>query len=265
MRKRTTIFLLTILLLLVTFSLSQAITYGEIDGDKHPNVGALVVKFPDGEFDWVCSGTLVAPQVFLTAGHCVAWLPGAGIPNTDVSVSFDSVFDYASPGIPGEAFLHPDYGKSKSKLNDVAVVVLDEAPVGIPPAQVARVGFLDELGHRNLKDALFTNVGYGATEPAIGGGPPLFSYDGIRRYSISSFNALNKSWMHLSQNPAKDDSGTCYGDSGGPNFFGAGEEETDMVVAVTSTGDSMCRATNVVWRVDIQSAYDFLEAFGVYD
>lgn len=259
MRKFIGISLSAILLLVVTVSLSFAITYGAVDGDKHPNVGALVIDFGD-EYDWVCSGTLVAPQVFLTAGHCVAWFEGAEITNDDVYVSFNTVFDASDPGIPGDAFLHPGYGQSFSKLNDLAVVVLESSP-GLEPAQLAPIGFLNEIGHRSLRDQLFTSVGYGAIEPAIGGGPPEFTYDGVRRYSVSSFNSINRNWIHLSQNPATDDSGTCFGDSGGPTFFGAAEEETNMVVAVTSTGDAMCRATNVVYRVDTWSAYDFLSQY----
>src|SRR5436190_1966936 len=47
-----------------------AISYGESDGTAHPNVGALVIALPDGPRA-ICSGTLVAPKVFLTAAHCV--------------------------------------------------------------------------------------------------------------------------------------------------------------------------------------------------
>jgi hypothetical protein len=45
--------------------------------------------------------------------------------------------------------------------------------------------------------------------------------------------------------PTLGDDGTCYGDSGGPNFLGAGAMETNIVAATTITGDLMCRATNV--------------------
>ena len=48
------------------------------------------------------------------------------------------------------------------------------------------------------------------------------------------------------------------GDSGGPNFLGAGDDETKIVAAITVTGDFMCRATNVVYRLDTDSARTFL-------
>jgi hypothetical protein len=59
-------------------------------------------------------------------------------------------------------------------------------------------------------------------------------------------------------NPAHGDGGTCYGDSGGPNFLGAGADETDIVAGTTITGDYMCKATNVDYRVDTPSARAFL-------
>ena len=38
------------------------------DGNGHPNVGALLAKRADGSLRIICSGTLVTPRVFLTAG-----------------------------------------------------------------------------------------------------------------------------------------------------------------------------------------------------
>jgi len=62
-------------------------------------------------------------------------------------------------------------------------------------------------------------------------------------------------------NPAHGDGGTCYGDSGGPNFLEVGDSETNIVAGTTITGDFMCRATNVDYRMDTPSARSFLEQF----
>ena len=48
----------------------NAIQWGELDGEDHPYVGLMVADV-DGEPAWRCSGTLISPTVFLTAGHCV--------------------------------------------------------------------------------------------------------------------------------------------------------------------------------------------------
>ena len=75
--------------------------------------------------------------------------------------------------------------------------------------------------------------------------------------ATSTFEALNKTWLRLSQNPATGDSGTCFGDSGGPNFL----DTSTMIAGITITGDSVCRSTNVTYRLDTPSARTFLANF----
>jgi hypothetical protein len=78
-----------------------------------------------------------------------------------------------------------------------------------------------------LKGKRFTAVGYGHTERTHepGSGAPVFGEAGTRRYAVSSFGALNKNFLRLSQNPSTEDAGACFGDSGGPNFLGAHERD----------------------------------------
>jgi len=76
-------------------------------------------------------------------------------------------------------------------------------------------------------------------------------------YSVSTFSALNKTFLRLSQNPSTGDGGTCYGDSGGPNFLG----NSRVIASITITGDAVCRATNVTYRLDTPSARAFLDEF----
>jgi hypothetical protein len=61
--------------------------------------------------------------------------------------------------------------------------------------------------------------------------------------------------------PPHGDGGPSYGESGGPNFLGAGDTETNIVAGTTITGDIMCRATNVDYRKDTPSARSFLGQF----
>lgn len=244
------------------------ITYGEADGNRHPNVGALLIEHPEHGWIQICSGTLIASDVFLTASHCTEVHDTLGWP---AGVTFDPVFDAAtSTVIRGEPHTNPDYygppmGDARSQTHDLAVVVLDEPAAdvysGIVPARLPTLDFLGSLGPRGLRNQTFTNVGYGVQEPQVGGGPPTWAWSGERRMSVSVFNALTKTHLHLSQNPARGHSGTCFGDSGGPIFFGSGAEETDLVVAITSTGEAMCRATNDTYRVDTEAARAFLAQF----
>ena len=82
MKRRLFISLMVSMAALLLVTPVLAITFGELDGEQHPNVGALLVAwpYPDGPVDIVCTGTLIAPTIFLTAAHCVNWMPGAGIP-----------------------------------------------------------------------------------------------------------------------------------------------------------------------------------------
>jgi len=112
--------------------------------------------------------------------------------------------------------------------------VLDKAVKGITPARLPKAGQLDSLA-------------VGAT----------FHYADIRYVATGSVSALTKAWIRASMNPSTGDGGTCYGDSGGPNFLG----DTNIVAGTTITGDFVCRATNVDYRMDTESARSFLGAY----
>jgi hypothetical protein len=75
--------------------------------------------------------------------------------------------------------------------------------------------------------------------------------------ATGTLNATNRSWLRISGNPSTGNGGTCYGDSGGPNFLGT----TQTVAAITITGDAVCRATNVTYRLDTESARSFLAEY----
>ena len=49
---------------------ASAITDGVPDGNGHPYVGLMVAQDSHGNPLWRCSGTLLSPTVYLTAGHC---------------------------------------------------------------------------------------------------------------------------------------------------------------------------------------------------
>ena len=260
--KRKLFLLVSVLLIaLLATTPALAITFGQLDGDKHPNVGALLVAwpYPDGPVDIVCSGTLISPTVFLTAAHCVNWMPEAGIDPHDVYVSFDSVFQIGvSPAYRGTYHINPNYGHDSSDPHDIAVVVLDTPITDITPAALPPADLLDEMkANGALKNQTFVAVGYGTVRDDKTGGPHPLYWEGARRYVSGTYNALTNAWLKLSMNPSTGDGGTCYGDSGGPHFLG----DTNMVVALTVTGDMNCRATDVDYRTDTESARAYLAQF----
>jgi hypothetical protein len=248
MRKSIVVFSILVLVLLLTVP-AAAITYGQPDGQRHPFVGALVGTFGDQTYPY-CSGTLVAPTVFLTAAHC-------DIGAETVYVTFDTQYTAKSKLISGTFHGDPLYSQTQSDPHDIAVVVFDKPIKKLTPAQLPTLNQFDQLP----KDQKFTSVGYGGQEAINQPGGPVIAYLDMREYSVGTLNAINKAWLRISQNPAKDDGGTCYGDSGGPNFLGAGDEETNIVAGITITGDALCRATNVTYRTDSASARNFLRDF----
>jgi secreted trypsin-like serine protease len=239
---------LTVALVLLALP-AMAITYGTEDGNLHPEVGALVGNFSSGTYPY-CSGTLIAPNVFLTAAHC-------DLGTTRVFVTFDGKFSSKSKLLSGTYYADPLYNQAQDDPHDIAVVVLDSAVKGLTPARLPAAGSLGSLS----VNAPFTSVGYGGQEPVNQPGGPVIAYLDTREYVSGSLNAVNPAWLRLSQNIHTGDGGTCYGDSGGPNFLGASRTETNIVAGTTITGDSLCKATNVIYRLDTDSARSFLSRF----
>jgi hypothetical protein len=241
-----------------------AITFGQLDGNRHPYVGALVADWNAdvaGQ-DLLCSGTLVSPTVFLTASHCTAFLPDVGVDPDEVFVTFDP--EPSSPDgavlptarlLPGTYHTHPEFGTGgMSDSHDIGVVVLDAPYTGAAPARLPTLNFLDTI---RLKNQRFTAVGYGTFRDDKRRGPHALGFDGKRRFVTQGFRSLTKSWLNLSMNPSTGSGGTCFGDSGGPHLLG----DTNLVVSITVTGDTWCRATDVTYRTDTASARAFLGQF----
>ena len=234
-----------------------------IDGDAHPNVGALLMPRADGSLRIICTGTLVTDRVFLTAGHCTSFMEDNGL--SRAYVTFDPFFgtdpdhDIFSTKYVGEIVTNPGY--KPPYRNDTAIVLLDKPVRGIAPAQIAPLGFLDGLRASGAIGATsFVNVGYGSAEQiVVPQSGPIFPFDGIRKWTTSAFTTLDPEYIHLNQNIHQGNSGTGYGDSGGPTFVDTADGP--VIVSVVSTGDGPCYATSVNERVDTSNAHAFLDPY----
>lgn len=243
-RKLGVMIVLAVLLSIVTPV--QAITYGQPDGSGHPNVGALVSPRQYSDGTWLyCSGTLISPTVFLTAAHC-----GEG---ALVTVTFSPAYQDGDKTYTGTWYADPLYNWKQSDPHDIAVVVFDKPIKGITPAQLPAADSLSNLSGSQE----FTSVGYGAYEVTNSPGGHRYLYNDARMVTTGTLNSINPAWLRISMNPSTGNGGTCYGDSGGPNFLG----DTDIVAATTVTGDAICRSTNVDYRLDTESARAFLGQF----
>ena len=265
---------------------AQAIINGEPDrGPKaHPYVGAYVAKL-QGKLLPVCSGTLISPKVFLTAGHCTQVEKEKGRP---AYVSFDPTYKPgASKVIKATPYTHPgfclpapeDKGKCRLPPNypeilpgapnrtiryDVGVAVLEE------PVRMATYGALPDAG---LVDTLkegqrLTTVGYGATRFDIDSEPspqpqPVYPDDRYRG-TVRLLNTIDPvvgemliKTTGVSFIKGKGE-GSCFGDSGGPLF--GGDQQT--VVGVTSgVSTPVCRGADYYQRVDLPRVLKWVRSF----
>lgn len=247
---------------------ASAITYGFIANGSFANTGAFIVKSPNGEIFPICSGTMITSNVFLTASHCTVFFErDLALEGYVAYVSLDTLIPFGSLTTNKTNLLavshvvsNPNYNQSQSDSGDIAVLILDKN-VRVTPATLPSCRLLDQLAAQNgLQKAVFTNVGYGLQNRVVGGGVPFFQDMNPvpRMFSFSGFNSLNGGYLRLSQNPSTGNGGTCFGDSGGPNFLDVNGKQT--IVSITITGDSVCRSTNVAYRLDTVSAQSFLAA-----
>jgi secreted trypsin-like serine protease len=259
--------LLIALLAAIGASSAYAITYGQPDGTRHPNVGAMLRLSPTtGNYRIVCSGSLISPTVYLTASHCTSFVQSQPTGYQDAWVTFDPSFSSSSTlpasAIHGTMYTNSLYNQRASDPEDIAVIVLDHAVKRVTLAQLPTAGLLDQMKEAGtLNGTRFTSVGYGIQEPDPSPGGIQHAFPMERWVSSGEFNALNKSWLKISQNDATGDGGTCSGDSGGPQFLGSGANETHTQVSITITGDTQCNATNVDYRLDTPQARAFLGQF----
>lgn len=264
MKKVTIAILLAVVLLLSTVGMAAAVTDGEPDGNGHPYVGIMVAQDEDGNPMWRCSGTLIAPKVFLTAGHCTE------APAAHVEIWFDTDVESGIPenGYPydgtvgGTPYTHPQYDPDAFYLYDLGVVILDKK------VKMKKYGALPELDSLDAlspsADTFFTAVGYGLQESFPDAASWQENNVKVRMVAYPHLIQINggivgDSSLLLSNNA--NTGGTCFGDSGGPNFVG----DSNIVGGVTSFGmNSTCGGTGGVYRVDRADDLEWLATFGVY-
>jgi V8-like Glu-specific endopeptidase len=261
-------------LALVVASPAEAIRYGTPDDGQHPYVGIMVGDVLDEDGNSVpqfrCSGTLVSPTIFLTAGHCTFGLDSVTIWfDEDVNNRPVSGFPYEGPtSVEGTPYAHPEYDDAAFYLHDLGVVVLDEPVLLDEYGVIPELGYFDALFARKgaIKET-FTAVGYGLQRslPAQTG----LTEASLERLQATPLRIINED-AAFGQNKAgnsvlfsnnANSGGTCSGDSGGPIFV----EGTNLIVAVTSFGlNARCAGTGGGYRVDTQDDLAWLATFGIY-
>lgn len=254
------LFMLAVIALFVTVAPAGAVTDGELDGNGHPYVGLMVAQDAAGNPLWRCSGTLLSSKLFLTAGHCTE------SPAAHVEIWFAADVESGIPGngypfdgdVGGTPYTHPQYDPNAFFLFDLGAVVLDK------PMKMKKYGKLPGLNSLDAlkpsSSTLFTSVGYGLQKSF----PDAASWKDaalrIRMVANPHLLQINTGFtgdfsLLLSNNT--NTGGTCFGDSGGPNFLGS----SNVVAGVTSYGlNSTCGGTGGVYRVDRADDLDWLNS-----
>jgi Trypsin len=238
---------------------ASAITNGTPDGEAHPYVGLMVAQLDDGAPLWTCTGTLISPTIFLTAGHCTEE------PAAHVEIWFQSDVESGIPanGFPvtgevgGTPHTHPDFVSDEFFLHDLGVVVLDEPVVRSEYGALPSEGELSRLG----KHASVTAVGYGFQRsfplPASWKDEWLL----VRMVAVPRITGIDNKqvgdYAILVSHDAKR-GGICFGDSGGPMFIG----DSNVVGGVVSFGTTdTCKGHNAAYRVDQPDDLEWLAMF----
>jgi hypothetical protein len=279
MRRLTVLLAALVAAIAIVAMPASAITNGTPDREGHPYVGLMVAKNAAGVPLWRCSGTLMSPTVFMVAGHCTE------APAASIAIWFDSGFPSGIPlganypaaganpcagitGYPctgdaaGTPHTHPQYDPDAFFLHDLGVVEITSASIDLTTRGFGELPALKAV-EMLPKHAELTAVGYGLQRsfPI----PAGFKDEAVRIRMVA-----HPRLMGINNNLVGDFSfetsfganrgGTCFGDSGGPNFIG----DSNVVAGVTSFGwTDTCKGHNGAYRVDQPDDLAWLATFGL--
>jgi len=279
LRRTVALIALAVALLALGTSPAGAITGNFQDDSVHTYVALIAFYDANDEFTHRCSGSLLTPTVFLTAGHCTDATTGATHARLwfqqDAGVGFDPATGTPAPSgypVSSDVTSHQlhNYGFANfagfPNTRDVGLVILDrpitqtnQASLVTKYASLVKVGGLDRFAkRRGQQEVTFTASGYGLTlsnpVKTVSFRKRLMATQTLVNLNSALTSGFN---IQLSANPGNGRGGTCGGDSGGPGLYDA----TDTIVAVNSFGlNQWCRGVDFMYRVDQAEVQSWIRA-----
>lgn len=213
---------------------------------QYPTVAALKLQTPNGT--GLCTATLIAPNVLLTAKHCTV-----GLNVGQITAVFDQLDAFGTGGITAtiaEKAEHPGWSSNNLGAGkDLALLRLTTPLTDRTPTAINTDATNSATGVQVVM------AGFGRRNPNVQNDSGLLYVLTGKAYAACSNFGLGGSEGALAcySQAAPNASGKCNGDSGGPSFATVGGVQ--KVVGVTSFGDASCTGYGADIQVDAELAF----------
>ncbi len=210
------------------------------------------------QMGFICTGSLIAPDLVVTAAHCVSASVissemGQNVSQSQVTANTEVIFDSTNIDSNGgsvaasDTLGHPSFNINNLGRHDIGLIWLSQSVNDRSPIVLNR-------SHSDAPVGISTTlVGYGINDANQSG--RLYYLNNKTTVSCNSVGGGSDSYL-LCYNQT-DGKGSCSGDSGGPSLANIGG--TQKLVGITSFGDQYCQQMGAYTRVDAE--LDFLDEY----